>query len=696
VAAEAGNNTFSLLDYNGVLYGPQKQCPGLDDVDICGNILGVPNTMTANSAATPQTVAINSVFGNALAVTLKDAGNNPIPGVNVTFTAPGSGASGKFSNNATTITVTTNGSGIASALFTSNATAGAYTVSATAVNLPTAQLALTNAVGPAASITLGAGSSPQTTNAGTGFANPFTVTVRDAGNNPIPGTNVAFTAPNSGPSGAFTSNNASKIIIATDAYGVVTTSFRANSVVGSYAVTVGSGGAHSTLSLTNQKGVPASMVAYPGTTPQFSWPSGFGYIYVTLTDASGNPVAGTNVTFTAPASGASCHFTNGATTIVAASNYLGLAGAWCNDSGVPSPGVPYQITAASPGLTPVSFTFTNNRTPSTMAAAAGSTPQTTLISTAFPSSLAVFIKDAYNNPMPGIIVTFTAVPAGGATGTFTRWNGAAYVAVPSITITTNSIGYAGSKFTANGAIGSYTVKATATGLTTQTFSLLNVGPPAVVKANPGTTPQTAPLNTLFPNPLSVTAEDAKGNPVPGTSVTFSVNYSQAIGPQCIFSNGTPKITVTTDSAGIASVPITANGLAGGYYVVAAATSGKTALIDLTNGGPPASLTVSPGSTPQTAPVKTQFAQPLTVTVKDANGDPIVRGAVTFAAPLTGASGTFSSATPPLSTGLGSITMLTNASGVASVMVTANGITGSYTVTATTGTGGLNATFSLTN
>src|SRR5260370_37123697 len=82
---------------------------------------------------TMQSATINTAFANALAVTVKDAGNNPVSGVNVTFTAPGSGASGVFSNSTATIIVATNGSGVASAPFTANATAGGpYTVTAAA------------------------------------------------------------------------------------------------------------------------------------------------------------------------------------------------------------------------------------------------------------------------------------------------------------------------------------------------------------------------------------------------------------------------------------------------------------------------------------------------------------------------------------------------------------------------------------
>src|SRR5438309_11119065 len=80
--------------------------------------------MRSGAVADVQTVAV------------KNAGSNPFSGVNVTFAAPGSGASGVFSNSTTTITVATNALGVASAPFTANTTAGGpYTVTAAATGL---------------------------------------------------------------------------------------------------------------------------------------------------------------------------------------------------------------------------------------------------------------------------------------------------------------------------------------------------------------------------------------------------------------------------------------------------------------------------------------------------------------------------------------------------------------------------------
>jgi hypothetical protein len=121
-------------------------------------IAGVPNSVTPNAGTTPQTGAIHMAFA-PLSVTVSDAGNNLLPNVNVTFTAPASGASGLFSNAAATITVATNGSGVASASFTANGTAGGpYTVTAVVAGVITqASFSLTN-TSQAPSVTLSIGS----------------------------------------------------------------------------------------------------------------------------------------------------------------------------------------------------------------------------------------------------------------------------------------------------------------------------------------------------------------------------------------------------------------------------------------------------------------------------------------------------------------------------------------------------------
>jgi hypothetical protein len=98
-------------------------------------------------SGTPQSTKINTAFAASLQAVVKDESGNPVPGVNVTFTAPASGASGTFANGTTTETRITNLQGIAtSSTFTANSVVGgAYVVTASTDGVATpANFSLTN------------------------------------------------------------------------------------------------------------------------------------------------------------------------------------------------------------------------------------------------------------------------------------------------------------------------------------------------------------------------------------------------------------------------------------------------------------------------------------------------------------------------------------------------------------------------
>ncbi len=689
VATNASGVASAPFTANGTAGGPYTvaaAATGLTTVNFSlTNTTAAPSSMTANAGTTPQSATINTAFANALAVTVKDAGSNPVSGVNVTFTAPGSGASGKFSNNTATITVATNASGVASAPFTANATAGGpYTVTAAATGLTTINFSLTNTAGAAASMTANAGTTPQSATINAAFANALAVTVTDAGSNPVSGVNVTFTAPGSGASGKF-SNNTATITVATNASGVASAPFTANATAGGpYTVTAAATGLTTVnFSLTNTAGAASSMTANAGTTPQsatintaFANP-----LAVTVKDAGSNPVSGVNVTFTAPGSGASGKFSNNTATITVATNASGVASAPFTANA--TSGGPYNVTAAATGLTTLNFALTNlTGAAGSMTANAGTTPQSAAINTAFANPVAVTVKDAGSNPVSGVNVTFTA-PGSGASGVFSN-------STATITVATNALGIASAPFTANATAGGpYSVTAAATGLATVNFSLTNTaGSASSMTANAGTTPQSATINTAFANPLAVTVKDAGSNPVSGVNVTFTAPGSGASGK---FSNNTATIIVATNASGVASAPFTANATAGGPFTVTAAATGLTTVnFSLTNtAGAPSSMTANAGTTPQSATVSTAFANALAVTVKDASSNLISGVNVTFTAPGSGASGKFSNNTA-------TITVATNSSGVASAPFTANSTAGGpYTVTATA-TGLTTVNFSLTN
>jgi uncharacterized protein (TIGR03437 family) len=135
VTLHCNDRTGALADaeYQVLVFGPE---------------LGTAAQISAKSGS-GQSAATGAAFANSLVAAVTDVSGNPIPGIQVTFTAPGSGASGTFAGGATTATVGTDSGGLATApAFTANSTAGSYQVTASFLSAATpAAFALTNTGG---------------------------------------------------------------------------------------------------------------------------------------------------------------------------------------------------------------------------------------------------------------------------------------------------------------------------------------------------------------------------------------------------------------------------------------------------------------------------------------------------------------------------------------------------------------------
>ncbi len=572
-------------------------------------------------------------------------------------------------------------------------------------------------VGPPASMSSVAGNN-QSAAVGSAFSTGLAVKVVDASNTPVSGVAVTFTAPASGASGTFATCSggnatAESCTVSTNASGVATAStLTANSTAGGPYTVAATSGALTAVdySLTNTASSASSMSANGGTTPQSaSVSTAFGTaLSVTVVDSHSNPVSGVTVTFTAPASGASGTFATcsggnaTAETCTVTSNASGVATASALTANSTSGG-PYTVAASASGLTSVDFALTNTAgAAASMSASAGTTPQSTSISTAFGTALAVKVVDSHSNPVSGVSVTFTA-PASGASGTFATCSGGNATA-ETCTVTSNASGIAtASTLTANSTSGGpYNVAASASGLTSVDFALTNTaGAAATMTAQAGTTPQSTVHGSSFGTALAVKVVDSHSNPVSGVSVTFTAPASGPSGTfaTCSGGNATAETcTVTSNTSGVATAStLTANSTVGGPYSVAA-TSGALTAVDfsLTNNvGSASSMAATAGTTPQSAVVNAAFATPLEVKVTDAGSDPVAGVAVTFTAPASGASGTFATCAGGNATAE-SCTVTTNGSGDATASVfTANGVAGAYQVSASS-SGLANATFALTN
>ena len=135
-AIDTGNNCVTDVAHCGDASIPQlttdqrsfgRQVNGTVDI---GAFESRGFTIAATSG-TPQTTIVNSAFGSPLEATVSSAFGEPVSGGQITFTAPGAGASATFTGGVTTVNVALNSSGQGTAPATANATVGPYNVTAT-------------------------------------------------------------------------------------------------------------------------------------------------------------------------------------------------------------------------------------------------------------------------------------------------------------------------------------------------------------------------------------------------------------------------------------------------------------------------------------------------------------------------------------------------------------------------------------
>jgi hypothetical protein len=457
--------TYSAASAGQTLTISWVMTSGSGNVTLNGAALSTAGPGISATAGTPQSATVNATFSTPLQATVKDATNSPLSGIAVTFTAPNTGASAAFGGLATA-TVITDANGVAMApTLTANGQAGSYSLVATAGSgIASASFNLTNLAGPAASVTATAGTN-QSAAPKTAFASALQATVMDSSSNPVSGVTVKFTAPATGTGAAFAGS--ATATVTTNANGIATApALTANTQSGSYTVTATVTGVSvpASFNLTNLSGVPASVSATAGTlqgtavTQAFTTP-----LQAVVKDVNNNLLSGVTVTFAAPKTGASAGFSGSVSaTAITDSNGLAVAPALTANTQAGS----YAVTATVAGVTvPASFNLTNLAGPAAGISATAGALQTAGLSAAFATALQATVKDANNNPVTGVTVTFTA-PTAGAT--------AAFSGSPTATAMTNASGIATSPtITANAQAGSYTVTASAPGAGNASFSLTN-------------------------------------------------------------------------------------------------------------------------------------------------------------------------------------------------------------------------------
>ena len=362
---------------------------------------------------------------------------------------------------------------------------------------------------PPNQLTLVAGT-PQTAILQSAFATGLQVALSNSDGCPVTsaaaGIPVTFSAPSGGASGVFSTSGSNTAVVGADASGgVAAPMFTANGTAGGYTVTASSQYGSVSFSLTNTAaGVPAKIVAIPlksrSTSVAKRYPQP---LQVRVLDASGNPVAGTTVTFTlgsatagtcGTSTAASASFTGGGTQATATTDASGLttspaltantaAGSFTATASVGGGGGSGNEGAAkagAPTVTPVSFSLSNLAgEPTKIAPGVGST-QSTPAGSAFPIRLAVTLTEADKNSVPGTLVTFSAPAAGGRFTLRSQGSGRHRARVSyahTVKVKTNACGIAvAPPFTASRRPGGYIVKASAKPARPAAFALVNEAP----------------------------------------------------------------------------------------------------------------------------------------------------------------------------------------------------------------------------
>jgi protocatechuate 3,4-dioxygenase beta subunit len=208
-------------------------------------------------------------------------------------------------------------------------------------------------------------------------------------------------------------------------------------------------------------------------------------------------------------------------------------------------------------------------------------------------------------------------------------------------------------------------------------------------------PQTSQLEKPFQTNLQVALANTNGCPLTGQLAGIWVDFSAPASHQSgtFATSGTNRVTVGTDSTGVATAPtFTANDVAGSYGVQADSDYGSVILyLSNTASGVAASIAAT-GDADQEASVNGRYGQALQVRVLDADGRPVQGASVVFSLGTgpTGASATFLGGGPQA-------TETTKANGQAtSPPFVANATPGRFTATASTTGVGTAATFTLVN
>ena len=593
-----------------------------------------PNTLTATVQDGPAaTIAATGIPGaaasisvqagdggtavvattRALAAKVVDAHGNGVPGVSVAWAVASGGGSLSAATSAT------DGSGVASTVWTFGGAAGAQSATASATGLAGSPLTFAASTTPAAASRLTLTTQPPATaQSGIALAAQPAVQLRDAFGNAAPQAGVAVTAAIATGGGtlggtATASTDAAGLATFTDlaisgTVGQRTLSFSATGLTGvtSGAVDVAAGTAAG-LAVNAGDGQTAVAGSAVATAPS-----------VRATDASGNPVSGVSVAFAVATGGGSVA---GATATTDASG-IAAAGSWTLGTAAGA----NTLTASATGLAAVTFGATGTAGAAAAISVRSGDGGSAQVGTT--RVLEARVVDANGNPVGAHTVAWAVATGGGS------------LSAPSSA--TDAAGVASVTWTFGTTAGAQSATASSAGLTGSplTFTAATTPAPAARLAVATQPSASARSGITFPAQPAVQLQDAFGNAVAQSGVAVTAAIAGGAGAL----GGTA--TASTDAAGLATFAgLSISGTAGAYTLgftaagLADAASGAIALAP----GNPAALLVA---TQPSATAQSGIAFPVqpAVQLHDASGNAVSQAGVTVTASIASGGGTLGGAT----------------------------------------------------
>jgi alpha-tubulin suppressor-like RCC1 family protein len=366
---------------------------------------------------------------------------------------------------------------------------------------------------------------------------------------------------------------------------------------------------------------------------------------VRVLDDKSAPVAGAVVTFTAKGG-------RGTVNATATTGLDGLASTpfrFGTQTGLDS-----VVASLKTAKATLSATFVLRATPTgpkTLSIVSGATGLQDTVGMMLKDTLAVAVRDSFNNAIPNVVVTFT--PAAGS-GTISL-----------LDTKTDTAGRLRARWTLGNTLGTQTVSASVAGLGTPvTFTANAIGAGVVsVRAASGDA-QTGSVGSQLTQPLVVQAIDGKGNPIAGAVI----NFGTVLGGGSL-----SKAVDTTDAQGLARTRLTLGTLTGTNTVSATSGNGKTTTLTARAvATAPKSLSLVNGNNGQDT-VRATLKDTLIVAVRDSFNNAIP--GITIAWTVTSGGGSVTVLTQPtdsagraralwtLGTAMGANTLTASAAGL---------------------------------